>query len=108
MGLILSLYLSPLSHSLSLTLSISPTQAMVRCNLIDLLRFKQPPPPEPENYLVSHCVECRLYPCISLFGPADPSFRALSGRLKFTVGRQKLNQDSLKWSDIMVHEKRDR
>ena len=28
-------------------------------------------------------------------GPVDPSFRALSGRLKFTVGRQKFNKDSL-------------
>ena len=27
--------------------------------------------------------------------PTDPSFRALSGRLKFTVRRQKFNKDSL-------------
>ena len=30
-----------------------------------------------------------------LRGPVDPSFRALSGRLKFTVQRQKFNKDSL-------------
>ena len=28
-------------------------------------------------------------------GPVDPSFRALSGRLKFTVRRHKFNEDSL-------------
>ena len=28
-------------------------------------------------------------------GPVDPSFRALSGRLKFTVPRHKFNKDSL-------------
>ena len=28
-------------------------------------------------------------------GPVDPSFRALSGRLKFTVRRHKFNKDSL-------------
>jgi hypothetical protein len=32
-----------------------------------------------------------------LFGPVDPSFRALSGRLKFTVRRHKLNTDFLSW-----------
>ena len=31
----------------------------------------------------------------SLLGPVDPSFRALSGRLKFTVRRHELNEDSL-------------
>ena len=31
----------------------------------------------------------------SLLGPVDFSFRALSGRLKFTVRRHKLNKDSL-------------
>ena len=31
----------------------------------------------------------------SPFGPVDPSFRALSGRLKFTVRRHKFNEDSL-------------
>ena len=31
----------------------------------------------------------------SLLGPVDPSFRALSGRPKFTVRRHKLNVDSL-------------
>ena len=30
-----------------------------------------------------------------LLGPAGPSFRALSGRLKFTVRRHKFNKDSL-------------
>ena len=30
----------------------------------------------------------------SLVGPVDPSFRALSGRLKFTVRRHKFNKDS--------------
>ena len=33
-------------------------------------------------------------PC-SLLSPVDPSFRALSGRLKFTVRRHKFNKDSL-------------
>jgi len=28
-------------------------------------------------------------------GPVDPSFRALSGRLEFTVLRHKFNKDSL-------------
>ena len=31
----------------------------------------------------------------SLLGPVDPSFRALSGRLKFTVRRHQFNKDSL-------------
>ena len=31
----------------------------------------------------------------SLLGAVDPSFRALSGRLKFTVRRHKFNKDSL-------------
>ena len=31
----------------------------------------------------------------SLVGPVDPSFRALSGRLKFTVRRHKFNTDSI-------------
>ena len=30
-----------------------------------------------------------------LLGPINPSFRAISGRLKFTVRRHKFNQDSL-------------
>ena len=30
----------------------------------------------------------------SLSGPVDPSFRALSGRLNFTVRRRKFNKDS--------------
>jgi len=33
----------------------------------------------------------------SLLGPVDPSFRALSGRLKFTVRRHKFNKDSFSW-----------
>ena len=32
---------------------------------------------------------------LSAVGPADPSFRALSGRLKFTVRRRKFNKDVL-------------
>ena len=36
---------------------------------------------------------------LSLLGPVDPSFRALSGRLKFTVRRHKFNTDSLFWLD---------
>jgi len=32
-------------------------------------------------------------PSVSLLGPVDPSFRALSGRLKFTVRRPKFNVD---------------
>ena len=31
----------------------------------------------------------------SPLGAVDPSFRALSGRLKFTVRRHKLNEDSV-------------
>jgi len=31
----------------------------------------------------------------SSLGPVDPSLRALSGRLKFTVRRHKFNRDSL-------------
>ena len=31
----------------------------------------------------------------SLFGPADPSFQALPGRLKLTVRRHKFNKDFL-------------
>ena len=31
----------------------------------------------------------------ALLGPVDPSFRALSGRLKFAVRRHKFNKDSL-------------
>ena len=31
----------------------------------------------------------------TLLGPVDPSFRALSGRLTFTVRRHKFNEDSL-------------
>ena len=34
----------------------------------------------------------------SLLGPVDPSFRALSGRVKFTVRRHKFNKDSLSLS----------
>jgi len=33
----------------------------------------------------------------SLLGPVVPSFRALSGRLKFTVRRHKFNKDSRVW-----------
>ena len=31
----------------------------------------------------------------SLFNPVDPSFRALSGRLKFTIRRHKFNKESV-------------
>jgi len=40
----------------------------------------------------------------SLLGPLDPSFRALSGRLKFTVRRHKFNNDSLSDLDDVVGE----
>ena len=33
----------------------------------------------------------------SLLSPVDPSFRALSGRLDFTVRRHKFNQDFVSW-----------
>ena len=36
----------------------------------------------------------------SLLGPVDPSFRALSGRLEFTVRRHKFNKDSLSRANI--------
>ena len=36
----------------------------------------------------------KLLDSSSLLGPVDSSFRALSGRLKFTVRRHKFNQDS--------------
>ena len=39
--------------------------------------------------LLLHRVSSRL------LGPVDPSLRALSGRLKFTVRRHKFNNDSL-------------
>jgi len=42
----------------------------------------------------------RTYGCVgygSLLGPVDPSFRALSGRLEFTVRRHKFNKDSLRY-----------
>ena len=35
-------------------------------------------------------------------GPIDPSFRALSGRFKFTVRRYKFNKKSLSRKDRMV------
>ena len=38
----------------------------------------------------------------SLLGPVDPSFRALSGRLKFTVWRHKFNKDALSSYEISV------
>ena len=37
----------------------------------------------------------RLYIVYRLFGPVDSSFRALSGRLNFTVRRHMSNKDSL-------------
>ena len=41
---------------------------------------------------------------LSLLGPVDPSFRALSGRLKFTVRRHKFNKDSFSPSSGRVEE----
>ena len=38
---------------------------------------------------------------LSLLGPVDPSFPALSGRLKFTVRRHKLNKDALSAGDLI-------
>ena len=37
----------------------------------------------------------------SLLGPVDPSFRALSGCLKFTVRRHKFNKDSLHGGQVL-------
>ena len=37
----------------------------------------------------------------SLLGPVDPSFRALSGRLMFTVRRHKFNKDSVSLQAVM-------
>ena len=36
----------------------------------------------------------------SPLGSVDPSFRALSGRLKFTVRRHKFNADALSWCQV--------
>ena len=36
-----------------------------------------------------------MYIVYRLLGPVDPSFRALSGRLKFTVRRYQFNKESL-------------
>jgi len=38
-------------------------------------------------------------PTAWLLGPVDPSFRALSGRLKLTVRRHKFNTDSFSWQN---------
>ena len=35
-------------------------------------------------------------------GPVDPSFRALSGRLEFTVRRHQFNEDSLSFGQAVV------
>ena len=40
-------------------------------------------------------------PLQGLFGPVVPSFRALSGRLKLAVRRQKFNKDSLPRADTV-------
>ena len=40
------------------------------------------------------------------WSPVDPSFRALSGRLKFTVRRHKFNKDSLQMSCARQHSSR--
>jgi hypothetical protein len=47
-------------------------------------------------------LEGHLPTVISILGPVDPAFRALSGRLKFTVQRHKFNSDSLT-SDLGVN-----
>jgi len=44
-------------------------------------------------------VAYRLYIVHRLLGPVVPSFRALPGRLKFTVRRHKFNEDSLSGAD---------
>ena len=41
----------------------------------------------------------------SLLGPVDPSFRAFSGRLKFTVRRHVFDQKSLSLQDLEVEMK---
>jgi len=42
-------------------------------------------------------------PALDPLGPVAPSFRALSGRLKFTVRRHKFNKDSLLWGPGQTH-----
>ena len=57
-----------------------------------------------ERRLASRVIDAWQVFSLSLFlslnplGPVDPSFRALSGRLKFTVRRHKFNKDSLSLS----------
>ena len=50
---------------------------------------------QPSKELLIRTGRCSYRVSASLLGPADPSFRALSGRLEFTVRRQKFNKDSL-------------
>ena len=56
---------------------------------------------EPVVYATESVVACVCYDhrpvSSSLLGPVDSSFRALSGRLKFTVRRHNFNKDSLSW-----------
>ena len=42
----------------------------------------------------------------TILGPADPSFRALSGRLKLTVRRYKFNKDSLPFEQRRIASRR--
>ena len=51
-------------------------------------------PPHLRVMLVLHRVSS------SLLGPVDPSFRALPGRLKFTVRRDEFDTDSLSVSSV--------
>ena len=46
---------------------------------------------------------CVHHRCItSLLGPVEPSFGALSGRLKFTVRRHKFNKDSVRTAASII------
>jgi len=44
---------------------------------------------------LTHYEGVEFLPLVSLLGPVDPPFRALSGRLKLTIRRHKFNKDSL-------------
>ena len=76
------------------------------CNVCPGPEIRNPEPetrsPKPETLV--HRVSS------SLLGPVDPSCRALSGRLKFTVRRHKLNKDylsvQLSQSDWLPEEER--
>ena len=66
-------------------------------------------PAEPGGETGGLFVACRLYIVYrqSPLGPVDPSFRALSGRLKFTVRHHKFNNDSLSVQELRRLEKDD-